>query len=210
MPTPPRGHAPASRASSQRPVMSMPRCAPPSRRRCRCRSCHRRTPRRATRARARSARRSRSRRWPRGARRDGRRTAPGGIALKPCGEGCQKSTSSGGSARCRKCENQPKSVLAMKPSLGAEDFMWTSSAAASHVSYSISDTARVHLLHATFEGELVELLASMRRHKAELPRRRANHCAFHASRTLFPPQAEHRFHGKPNTRSEATRLLLSC
>jgi hypothetical protein len=40
--------------------------------------------------------------------------APGGIALKPCGESCQKSTSSGGSARCRKCENQPKSVLAMK------------------------------------------------------------------------------------------------
>jgi hypothetical protein len=38
--------------------------------------------------------------------------APGGIALKPCGEGCQKSTSSGGSARCRKWLNQPKSVLA--------------------------------------------------------------------------------------------------
>jgi len=34
--------------------------------------------------------------------------------LKPCGEGCQKSTSSDGSARCRKCENQPKSVFAMK------------------------------------------------------------------------------------------------
>src|SRR5665647_2935942 len=41
--------------------------------------------------------------------------APGGITLKPCGEGWQKSTSSGGSARCRKCENQPKSVLAMNP-----------------------------------------------------------------------------------------------
>jgi hypothetical protein len=40
--------------------------------------------------------------------------APAGIALKPCGEDCQKSTSSGGSARCSKCENQPKSVLAMK------------------------------------------------------------------------------------------------
>jgi len=39
--------------------------------------------------------------------------APGGIALKPCGEGCQKSTSSGDSARCRKWLNQPKSTLAM-------------------------------------------------------------------------------------------------
>src|SRR5450756_1916715 len=50
-----------------------------------------------------------------GASRRKKNGAPGGIALKPCGEGCQKSTSSGGSARCRKCENQPKSVLAMKP-----------------------------------------------------------------------------------------------
>src|SRR5450830_1011415 len=49
-----------------------------------------------------------------GAPRRKKNGAPGGIALKPCGEGCQKSTSSGGSARCRKCENQPQSVLAMK------------------------------------------------------------------------------------------------
>ena len=39
--------------------------------------------------------------------------APGGIALKPCGDGCQKSTSSGGSTRWRKWLNRPKSALAM-------------------------------------------------------------------------------------------------
>ena len=50
-----------------------------------------------------------------GAPRRKKNGAPGGIALKPRGEGCQKSTSSGGSARCRKWLNQPKSVLAMKP-----------------------------------------------------------------------------------------------
>src|SRR5665647_3794093 len=50
-----------------------------------------------------------------GAPRRKKNGAPGGIALKPCGEGCQKSTSSGGPARCSQCENQPKSVLAMKP-----------------------------------------------------------------------------------------------
>src|SRR5665648_103964 len=57
---------------------------------------------------------------PPGAPRRKKNGAPGGIALKPCGEGCQKSTSSGGSARCRKCENQPKSVLAMKAVVAME------------------------------------------------------------------------------------------
>jgi hypothetical protein len=54
-----------------------------------------------------------------GAPRRKKNGAPGGIALKPCGEGCQKSTSSGGSTQCRKCENQPKSVLAMNAALAA-------------------------------------------------------------------------------------------
>jgi len=58
-----------------------------------------------------------------GAPRRKKNGAPGGIALKPCGEGCQKSTSSGGSARCRKCENQPKSVLAMKATVSTDGFL---------------------------------------------------------------------------------------
>jgi len=60
---------------------------------------------------------------PVGAPRREKNGAPGGIALKPCGEGCQRSTSSGGSARCRKSENQPKSVLAMKAAVAARGLM---------------------------------------------------------------------------------------
>jgi len=56
-------------------------------------------------------------------------------ASKPCGEGCQKLTSSGGSARWRKWENQPQSVLAMKVVVATTTDLprlWTASFALRH------------------------------------------------------------------------------